>query len=101
MIQDLVQRQRVANYTRLPRHSGTVHALGQAVATFLQREDLDLFLHCDDDMIMGEATLSRAVRDYVKHLSKGFSQAGGVLALFVNSWLLGIGIGYEKGGSTR
>ena len=57
------------------------------VDTFLQRDDLDLFLHCDDDILMGESTLRRAVQDYVKDLSKDFTRTGGVLALFVNSWL--------------
>lgn len=87
MLKDLVQRKWLANYTRLPRHVGTVGALRHVVDTFLQREDLDLFLHCDDDILMGETTLSRAVLDYVR-LSKTFTQPGGVLALFVNSWCL-------------
>eukprot|EP00438_Fugacium_kawagutii_P028799 Skav229783 [mRNA] locus=scaffold684:66316:67777:- [translate_table: standard] len=87
MLNDLVQRKWLANYTRLPRHVGTVGALRHVVDTFLQREDLDLFLHCDDDILMGPTTLRRAVLDYAK-LSKGFTQPGGVLALFVNSWCL-------------
>eukprot|EP00434_Breviolum_minutum_P030444 symbB.v1.2.026923.t1/scaffold2730.1/size72026/7 len=87
MINDLVERKWVANYTRLDRHSGTVRALRHVVDTFLSRADLDLFFHCDDDILMGENTLSRAVLDYVTDLSKDFTHAGGVLALFVNSWL--------------
>ena len=90
MINDLVERKWVANYTRLDRHSGTVRALRHVVDTFLSRVDLDLFFHCDDDILMGETTLSRAVLDYVTDLSKDFTNAGGVLALFVNSWLLGL-----------
>lgn len=86
MLNDLVQRKWLANYTRLPRHVGTVGALRHVVDTFLQREDLDFFLHCDDDILMGETTLSRAVLDYA-WLSKA-TQPGGVLALFVNSWCL-------------
>lgn len=86
MITDLTQRGWVDNYTRLDRRSGTVHALRHAVDTFLMRKEFHLFLHCDDDILMGEGTLTQAVHDYLTDHSKP-SRAGGVLALFVNSWL--------------
>ncbi|CAE8691410.1 unnamed protein product, partial [Polarella glacialis] len=64
------------------------------VATFLARSDLDLFFHSDDDVLMGASTPLRAVQDYLRDLWGGKWQkppstatGGGILALFVNSWL--------------
>ncbi|CAJ1348485.1 unnamed protein product [Effrenium voratum] len=81
MISDLLDRGWVSNYTKLVRRVGTVQLKRHAVDTFVMREDLDLFLHCDDDVLVGKGTLARAVKDYVD------LRRGGVLALFVNSWL--------------
>jgi len=91
MVQDLVERGYISNYTRLPRPAGTVRVLGHFVDVFLERPELEYWLHCDDDVLVGPTTLLRAVRDYHRDLAghrRGSSRrGGGVLAIFVNSWL--------------
>ncbi|CAE7830136.1 unnamed protein product [Symbiodinium microadriaticum] len=82
MIQELVEAGQIRNFTRMSRHLGTVRVLALAVETFLSRADLDFFLHCDDDILMGRTTVVRALRDYMTDITNG-----GILALFVNSWL--------------
>ncbi|CAE7656910.1 Camsap1 [Symbiodinium sp. CCMP2456] len=82
MIQELVEAGQIRNFTRMSRHLGTVRVLALAVETFLSRADLDFFLHCDDDILMGRTTVVRALRDYMTDITDG-----GILALFVNSWL--------------
>eukprot|EP00930_Biecheleria_cincta_P102011 TRINITY_DN93678_c0_g1_i1.p1 TRINITY_DN93678_c0_g1~~TRINITY_DN93678_c0_g1_i1.p1 ORF type:complete len:275 (+),score=40.87 TRINITY_DN93678_c0_g1_i1:101-925(+) len=93
MLEDLVRRGFLANFTQLPKPTGTVRVLRHVVDTFLSRKDFDLFLHSDDDILMGRSTLLRAVHDYTHDLLDGrwhspsSNKGGGVLALFVNSWL--------------
>eukprot|EP00439_Symbiodinium_sp_Y106_P032598 s4558_g3.t3 len=82
MIQELVEAGEIRNFTRMSRHLGTVRVLAMSVETFLSRADLDFFLHCDDDILMGRTTVARGLRDYMTDVT-----TGGVLALFVNSWL--------------
>lgn len=97
MVQDLLKRGFVHNYTKLPQASGTVQVLSHMVDVVLSRPDIGYWLHSDDDVLMGPTTLTRAVRDYSRDLSGGRwqrtsndgqrAQGGGVLAIFVNSWL--------------
>ena len=87
MVQDLVQRGKITNFTKMPRHLGTVRVLSVAFETFLARSDLDFLLHCDDDILMGRRTVARALGDYMADHWKGQAEGGGLLALFVNSWL--------------
>ena len=89
MIQDLVAKGKIANFTRMLQQLGTVQVLSIAFETFLNSEKFDFLLHCDDDILVGRSTLARALRDYMADLwaeGRG-GRGGGLLALFVNSWL--------------
>lgn len=97
LVNDLVRRGIVHNYTRLRKPSGTVKVLGHFVDVVLARPDIHYWLHCDDDVLMGPDVLSRAVYDYHRALARGAwrpssssspsTTGGGLLAIFVNSWL--------------
>eukprot|EP00927_Polykrikos_kofoidii_P070756 TRINITY_DN67149_c0_g1_i1.p1 TRINITY_DN67149_c0_g1~~TRINITY_DN67149_c0_g1_i1.p1 ORF type:complete len:651 (-),score=74.94 TRINITY_DN67149_c0_g1_i1:222-2174(-) len=105
MVRDMVNRGLVNNYTKLERPSGTVHVLRQFVDVVLSRPDLDFWLHCDDDVLASQDLLVRAVEDYRRDLAGGrwrfdstdgtesqkvphaSGGGGGVLSIFVNSWL--------------
>eukprot|EP00411_Alexandrium_monilatum_P055651 CAMPEP_0175440710 /NCGR_PEP_ID=MMETSP0095-20121207/57212_1 /TAXON_ID=311494 /ORGANISM="Alexandrium monilatum, Strain CCMP3105" /LENGTH=146 /DNA_ID=CAMNT_0016740595 /DNA_START=30 /DNA_END=467 /DNA_ORIENTATION=+ len=60
LMQDLVDRGHVHNYTLLQRQAGTVGALRSVVDVVLGRPDIGYWLHSDDDVLMGPETLRRA-----------------------------------------
>eukprot|EP00928_Gymnodinium_smaydae_P079715 TRINITY_DN63574_c0_g1_i1.p1 TRINITY_DN63574_c0_g1~~TRINITY_DN63574_c0_g1_i1.p1 ORF type:complete len:585 (-),score=54.51 TRINITY_DN63574_c0_g1_i1:706-2460(-) len=90
ILKDLVYRGLVQNYTQLPEQVGTISLLRQFVDIVLQRQEFGYWLHVDDDVLMGRDALLLALRDYrqdFRYSADAPKNRGGLLAIFVNSWL--------------